>query len=261
MFENYVVAKTSKAKKWAMITIGVSLVAHFIVVMALVIRGYWQVERHDPPKESALKISVLAKAPPPPPPKKGVRKKKRTQTKKIVTKKMKIVKATDVQPTPKTKIVTTPDTADDSDLPEGDPDGVEGGVTGGVPGGVVGGVLGSSGTGAPPPPPPPPSPPKIVLQHVLEQRRISGEKRIVPSESDKLKIRRDDKSQVIASMKMCLNGSGTVARVTTMKSSGYPGYDAKIRGKMRQWRYKPFMVNGKAVPVCTSVTFIYRQTN
>jgi len=260
MFDNYVTAKTSKARKWAAIVISVSVFAHAVVLIALIIRGYWQVQRHDPPKESALKISVMAKAPPPPPPKKGVRH-HRAHKKTIPTKKMKIVKASDVQPTKKTKIVSSPE-KDDSDQPEGDPLGVEGGVTGGVPGGVVGGVLGSSGTGPPPPPPPPaPKKPRIVLQHVLEQRRISGEKRIVPSEPTKLQIRRDDKSQIIASMKMCLSRSGNVQRITTMKSSGYPSYDAKIRSKMRQWRYKPFMVNGKPVPVCTSVTFIYRQKN
>jgi hypothetical protein len=30
---------------------------------------------------------------------------------------------------------------------------------------------------------------------------------------------------------------------------------------MRTWRYRPFMVNGRRVPVCTSVTFIYRQSS
>lgn len=259
MFDNYVVAKSTKARTWVMITVAVSVFAHVVILIALVVRGFWVVEQHEPPKESALKISVMAKAPPPPPPKKGVHK-KRTTTKKIPTKRMKIVKATDVQPTEKTKIVATPDT-DDSDQEEGDPDGVEGGVTGGVPGGVIGGVLGASGTGAPPPPPPPPAAPKIVLQHVLEQSRIFGEKRIVPAEATKLRIKRDDNSQVIVSMKMCIRANGTVSRVTTMKSSGYTSYDAKIRGKMRQWRYRPFRVNGKAVPVCTSVTFIYRQTD
>jgi hypothetical protein len=29
---------------------------------------------------------------------------------------------------------------------------------------------------------------------------------------------------------------------------------------MNAWKYRPFMVNGKAVPVCTAVTFIYTQS-
>jgi len=57
-----------------------------------------------------------------------------------------------------------------------------------------------------------------------------------------------------------LTVSGSIASVTQLKSTGFAAYDNKIMGKMRnEWRYKPYMVNGKAVPVCTAVTFIYSQ--
>jgi len=47
-----------------------------------------------------------------------------------------------------------------------------------------------------------------------------------------------------------------------LKSTGFPAYDSKIQTKIRgEWRYKPYNVNGKAVPVCTAVTFIYNQTH
>ena len=51
-----------------------------------------------------------------------------------------------------------------------------------------------------------------------------------------------------------------------LKSTGFPAYDSKIQSKIRgEWRYEPYNVNGKAVPVCTAVTFIYsrptRQAN
>jgi hypothetical protein len=36
-------------------------------------------------------------------------------------------------------------------------------------------------------------------------------------------------------------------------------YDAKIMREMRRWAYRPYTVNGKAVPVCTAATFIYAQ--
>ena len=45
-----------------------------------------------------------------------------------------------------------------------------------------------------------------------------------------------------------------------LKSSGYPAYDRKIELKMKQWKFKPFLVGGAAVPVCTSATFIYNQS-
>ena len=52
-----------------------------------------------------------------------------------------------------------------------------------------------------------------------------------------------------------------ITSVTQIKSTGFGAYDSKILNTMRtQWKYKPFSVNGKAVPVCTAVTFIYTQT-
>jgi hypothetical protein len=45
-----------------------------------------------------------------------------------------------------------------------------------------------------------------------------------------------------------------------VKSTGFPAYDSKISNTIHgEWRYRPYNVNGKAVPVCTAVTFIYSQ--
>lgn len=154
------------------------------------------------------------------------------------------------------------DPAEDDAL-VGDPDdngavegGVEGGVVGGVEGDVMGGVMGSG----PPPPPPSKSAPQIVPQHALDALRISGDARIVPDDGTKLAIERDGKSRVVASIKMCVDTTGTVSSTDVIKSSGYPAYDARLEVGMRTWKYKPFTVNGNAVDVCTSVTFIYAQS-
>jgi hypothetical protein len=48
--------------------------------------------------------------------------------------------------------------------------------------------------------------------------------------------------------------------VVQLKSTGFPAYDAKIMSTIRgEWRYQPFLLNGKATEVCTAVTFIYSQ--
>jgi len=48
--------------------------------------------------------------------------------------------------------------------------------------------------------------------------------------------------------------------VTQLKSTGFPGYDTTIKHTIETtWRYAPYLVNGKAIPVCTAVTFIYSQ--
>jgi TonB family protein len=58
---------------------------------------------------------------------------------------------------------------------------------------------------------------------------------------------------------MCLTAGGVISGIRTISSSGFPAYDRKIRSKMRLWRYRPYRVNGKPVPICTVVTFVYKQ--
>jgi hypothetical protein len=95
---------------------------------------------------------------------------------------------------------------------------------------------------------------------LLEGSRIAGEKMITPDDVTKTEISRSGKDRLVGSFKLCLSTAGAVSQVTQLKSTGFPAYDSKILNKMRtEWRYKPYMVNGKAVPVCTAVTFIYSQ--
>jgi protein TonB len=169
-----------------------------------------------------------------------------------------------IKPTEMTQPVKIED-PEEIDEDEGEEFGVEGGVPGGVAGGVPEGVVGGVLGGPPPPPPPPPEikaeEPTVVAQVVLEQQRLSGNKLIIPDDEVKLQIKREAKTRVITTVKMCLSAGGNVTRLTFLKSSGYPSYDQKIKQEMQQWKYSPFQVNGKPVPVCTSVTFIYNQKN
>jgi hypothetical protein len=130
-----------------------------------------------------------------------------------------------------------------------------GGVYGGVVGGVVGGV-----SAPPPPPPPPPVPPQNVPPTLLEGNRIAGNKMIVPDDVTKTEIQRSGKDKLVGSWKLCLTPAGDVSNVTRLKSTGFSRYDAAIENEMRSnWRYRPYLVNGRAVPVCTAITFIYSQ--
>lgn len=253
MFENYVVAKRAKHPTWVVVLVSFSALIHAVVVGAVLIRSYWIIEKvARPDREASLSASF---APPPPPPPAGSKKPK------TVEKKVKIVKVkqTDVQPTKvdKDKLQAANDQSDDDDGVEG---GVEGGVAGGVVGGVLGGVEGGvlGGTGAAPPPPEPKKP-QIVQQQALEAQRISGQKNIQPPDPVKISIKRDGKSRVVGVVKMCLSSGGRVKSLRMIKKTGYVAYDKKIRAKMNQWKYRPFKVNGKAVPVCSAVTFIYTQ--
>jgi hypothetical protein len=128
---------------------------------------------------------------------------------------------------------------------EGEKNGVEGGVE-------------DSPLEAPPPPPPPP-PPSLVAPTLLEGQRIAGNAQIAPSDDTKIELRDAGKTRVVATAKLCIGIDGVPRTVALIRSSGYPAYDEKIRSEMIAWRYRPYTINGKAIPVCTAITFIYQQ--
>lgn len=108
------------------------------------------------------------------------------------------------------------------------------------------------------PPPPPPAPDAIAPPAQLEVLRTAGDKRIAPDDATRKQIIADKRDRVIGSFKLCLDTSGTPTFARVLKSTGYPAYDDRIRTTMvGTWRYAPFAIAGKPVPVCTAITFIY----
>jgi hypothetical protein len=92
-------------------------------------------------------------------------------------------------------------------------------------------------------------------------QRVVGHTQIQPPLEVQLAMSRDGREQVVARTRLCLTASGDVASLSVVESSGYEGYDQRIAAEMMQWKYRPYMVDGKAVPVCTSVTFKYIQSS
>ena len=256
MFENYVTAKNTKRRKWVSILLTVSFAAHAIGVIALIIHGFWVIEKLTPPKRE-LSLAIAPPPPPPPPPPKASKKKKPKPPpdKKVVKK----VKTTDTtQPIekkkedPDVKVVIV-------DEVEGEDEGVDVGQGSGSLEGL--GMMNTMPTriSKPPPPPPPPPPPRVVPPKAIDAQRIAGNKNIMPDEGTKMQIQRDGNSRIVVSVKLCISKTGTVTKTRVVKSSGYKAYDNKIKNAMRQWRYAPFKIDGKASPVCSSVMFVYVQ--
>ena len=226
MFDNLVAHRTQKKPLWVVSLIVGSIVLHVALGSFLMLRQFWFIPKLPLPDTSAIFALSL---PPPPPP--GGKKERKTLEKK------KIKVETEVQPKDPEEI----EEVADSEI--ADDDGVDEGVEGGVVGGVVGGVIGGQG--------------KIVPQVILEQHRIQGKQPRLP-QSVKVLMIKQNRSKVITVVKMCLTAGGTVQTLSMIKSSGYAKYDAVVETAMRQWKYRPFRVNGRAVPVCTSVTFVNR---
>ncbi len=134
------------------------------------------------------------------------------------------------------------------------PDDLEGGPAEGV----VGGVLDDT-NGLPPPPPPPPDRPFVVPQAALSANFLSGERQIPPPASVKEAMGKAGTRKLVATVKMCLDDAGSITQTQLIKSSGYTAWDDALIAAMQAWRHRPFVVNGKPVPVCTAVTFVYKR--
>ncbi|MDB4955611.1 MAG: putative TonB protein [Myxococcales bacterium] len=96
-----------------------------------------------------------------------------------------------------------------------------------------------------------------VDSKLLEPLRIRGSKVIVPDDATKAKIAETDSKRVIGSFKLCVDEKGVPKDISVTKPSGYDAYDQKIMREMAKWAYKPYVVAGSAVRVCTAITFIY----
>jgi hypothetical protein len=111
-----------------------------------------------------------------------------------------------------------------------------------------------------PPPMPPPAVPQVVAPAALDAYRIAGERTIVPDAVTMDAISRAGADTVVSTYKLCVTAEGNINVLTQMRSSNFPAYDEKIRNTIRRdWRYRPFLLNGKPTPVCTALRFIYSQ--
>jgi hypothetical protein len=101
--------------------------------------------------------------------------------------------------------------------------------------------------------------PIVLAPTVLEQRRIRGTKLVVPNDTESSAMDRARVSRVDGIFRLCIDETGATESVVALRSTGLPTYDRDIILAMRKWAFQPFVVAGRAVPVCTAVTFVYTQ--
>jgi protein TonB len=134
------------------------------------------------------------------------------------------------------------------------PAGVAGGVPGGVPGGTLGGVLGGILSSANPPlspPPPPPSPVKSnrpfrVGGNVQAPQLIRDMQPIYPP------LARQTRTQGVVILDCVIDAQGNVTQMKLV--SGHPLLVPAAFDAVRQWKYRPTLLNGVPVAVEMEVT-------
>ena len=140
---------------------------------------------------------------------------------------------------------------DDTPPPSGVVGGVAGGVPGGAAGGVIGGIIGAVPTAAPPPPPP-----KAVEKPVTPQRiRVGGNvqaanlvRKITPVYPP---LAKQARIQGTVRYTAVIGKDGTIQNLQLV--SGHPLLVAAAGEAVKQWVYKPTLLNGEPVEVVTQI--------
>ena len=130
--------------------------------------------------------------------------------------------------------------------------GVAGGVAGGQPGGVLGGILGGIPSAAPPPPPPPkkeekaPTPQRIrVGGNVQAANLINQVRPVYPPLAKQARI------SGTVELSAIIGKDGRVQDLKVVR--GHPLLVQAALDAVKQWVYKPTLLNGEPVEVSTTI--------
>lgn len=140
-------------------------------------------------------------------------------------------------------------------------DGVVGGVPGGTPGGALGGVLGgivNSSSYVVPELSKPPAP-KPTLQRVRVSQGVTTGLLISRVEPDYPIVAHEARVQGTVVLNAVIGKDGRVERLQL--ASGNPLLVQAAIDAVRQWRYKPFLLNGQPVEIETTVTVNFQLHN
>jgi protein TonB len=136
--------------------------------------------------------------------------------------------------------------------------GVVGGVPGGIPGGQVGGVIGGiiNATSALSSVPKfiPVAPQRVrISQGVTKGLLVHRVEPVYPS------IARAARVQGDVVLSAVINTNGDIQNLQLV--SGHPMLVPNAIAAVKQWRYKPYLLNGQPVEVETTITVIFALTN
>jgi periplasmic protein TonB len=232
-----------KSRTWATL---VSVVLQCFVVGLLLLLPLWFTEAL--PKQQLLTFLEAPPPPPPPPPPAAA------------PPKVRIVKVTsdlaDGRLRTPTRIPAKVQVIKEDEAPPpvataGVVGGVAGGIPGGQLGGVIGGIIGSSSSPAPVPTLSKPSVRRVrISQGVTNGLLVSRVEPIYPSVAAAARIQGDVVLTAI------IDKQGNVQQLQVLK--GHPLLVPAAIAAVKQWHYKPFLLNGEPVEVETTITVTFR---
>jgi protein TonB len=128
--------------------------------------------------------------------------------------------------------------------------GVPGGVPGGAPGGVIGGIIGGIPSAAPPPPvkeaPKPTTPQRVRVGGNVQAANLI--KKVTPTYPPLAKQARISGQVRFTAI---IGKDGTIQNLQLV--SGHPLLVAAAQEAVKQWIYKPTLLNNEPVEVITQI--------
>jgi len=239
LMENNIKTRTS----WTvMISFGLQILA-ICIALVIPLLNYYDI----PVAELTTFLVAPPPPPPPPPPPAAV-----IKPKKVIPREFDAGQLTQPKKIPDKVAVI-----DESDVPPpsagiaGVVGGVPGGSAGGSLGGVLGGIIGSTPNVAPPPPPPPvkkapPAPKRIRVGGAVQKARLL--RRVQPQYPA---LARQARIQGTVQLTAEIAKDGSIQKLEVM--SGHPLLVPAALQAVKQWRYKPTLLNGQAVEVVTQI--------
>jgi len=242
-FHNLVLSEPRSLWRGRSATLLVSILLHSALLVAVIIVPLMVYDYLPAPGEVTRAFFVAPPdvapppPPPPPPPPAGVRAVTRAP-----------VAPRPVEPASFVAPIEVPDVvAPEMTIDIGGVDGgVPGGVEGGVPGGVVGGIVGGLPSDAPPPPA------RVV--------RIGGQliapKLVHKGAPDYPELARQARLQAVIILEAWVGTDGRVKGVKVLR--GAPLFDDPAMAAVKQWRYKPLLLNGQPTEFILTVTITFK---
>jgi hypothetical protein len=97
-------------------------------------------------------------------------------------------------------------------------------------------------------------PTRVVLSGQLDTNRTGGTPSIPPDAAVMAALGRSGRDHTVGAFSFCLADDGALLGVDMLSTTGFPGYDHAIETAIRStWKFKPWLVDGKPVAVCSAV--------
>lgn len=237
MFEDSLVESAGRIKTKAAWTTALSFVLQIFLIGVMILIPLIYTEAL--PKQQLMTFLVAPPPPPPPPPPAAA------APVKVVKVQTEIVDGALRQPTKIPQKIQM--IKEDEPPPSAGIAGVVGGVPGGTPGGQMGGVIGGIISSTPVSVPKVATPKTVrVSGGVIAGNLISQNKPPYPQLAKTARIQGD------VVLRAIISKNGTIENLQVV--SGHPMLQQAALDAVRQWRYKPYYLNGEPVEVDTTIT-------